>query len=112
MAHLSLDEERVRELVIKEGRRIMLIWSAVEPIVGIITQQWYMYGHFNYFYVNVGRTRLLKDPMALTTKCLFECLNTIKKNPRSYLIIPAGDVDESPEFVEVQHEIESSNEVP
>lgn len=109
MAHLCLNEERVRELVVKEARRIMLSWSAVEPIVGCISLQWYTYGHFNYFYVSSRRTELLKEPVALPTKCLYESLSIIKKNPRYYLIMPAGSVDESPEALEVQYEVNNED---
>ena len=109
MAHHCLDEERVRELVVREARRMELSRSAVEPIVGVISMQWYTHGHFNYFYVNARRTELLKDPVALPTKCLYESLSIIKKNPRYYLIMPAGDVDESQEALEVQYEVNNED---
>ncbi len=83
---MELNEERIRELVSEEAKRIMMKWTSVEPIVACITMQYYMHGHFNYFYVNARRLRLLDDkPMPLTTKCLFECLEIIKKNPKRFI---------------------------
>jgi hypothetical protein len=80
---MELNEERIRELVTEEARRIQLSWTAVDPLVTVIKYQWITHGNFDWFDVSTQRKRLIYDP-SLTTQCLLACIRIINNNFNDY----------------------------
>jgi hypothetical protein len=97
-----LNEEAVRLLVSEEARRLKLSWMAVDPLVAIIKRQWVNHGNWDFFGVDSIRIRLLEEPRAVTTQCLFDCLEKIKKNESRFLSVFISIAEEKKD--ELQHE--------
>lgn len=88
---MELDKEKVLRLVQNECRDLGIYYTAVEPIVFVITNLWYTHGHWNWFDLP-GRRKYhpfahgeYKEPTP-TILCLYHCLEKIKKYPKQFFV--------------------------
>jgi len=85
--------EAIQDLVTQESRKLKIKYTAIEPIMYVIMNQWRKHRHWDFFELSQRHRWLLTDPLP-TTVCLYRCLERIKSNATQYFLVPVNRLEE------------------